>query len=324
MPGAERKGQHHDQAEEQLAHPLVGLEKLDEAAIPATWLRVFAGSSHGRRARVAPPPSLSATLWSPCCDGRPGVKPLHTSWRRGEFLLLACVLLAGLALRLAILEAYEPSIDLGVRLNWARRIATAQSIGPVQEIAQRLAAGEIGAVRELLGSRQDSLLFAVASNLYAYIPDVMRLGSALAMALWNRAFGWELATSRLLSILVDLAGVAVLAACSARLTGSRRAALIGAAVLALLPAKVLLSVQSYYHVFGGPAALVALWSFVASPAFAPSAASGGRPWTGVTRTGPAFGASMYFDWFQPQLAWVAALAYTVWAGSHSRDLGPIA
>ncbi len=249
------------------------------------------------------------------------MNPLQGSWRGGELLLLAFVLLTGLALRLAILDAYEPSIDLGVRLNWARRIATAQSVGPVQEIAQRLAVGEVGAVRELLGSRQDSLLFALASNLYAYIPDVMRSGSALAMAAWNRAFGWELATSRLLAILVDVAGVAVLAACSARLTGSRRAALVAAAVLALLPAKILLSVQSFYHVFGGTAALVALWSFVSSPAFAPTAPPGGRPWTGVKRTGLAFGASMYFDWFQPQLAWVAALAYAIWAGSRSRDLG---
>ena len=231
------------------------------------------------------------------------------------------MLLIGLALRLAILEAYEPSIDLGVRLNWARRIATAQSLGPVPEIARHLAAGEVGAVRELLGSRQDSLLFAVASNLYAYIPDVMRSGGALVMAVWNRAFGWELATSRLLTILVDLAGVAVLAACSARLTGSRRAALVSAAVLAWLPAKILLSVQSYYHVFGWTAALVALWSFVASPAFAARSASGGRPWTGVIRTGLAFGAAMYFDWFQPQLAWVAALACTIWAGRRSGDPG---
>jgi hypothetical protein len=250
------------------------------------------------------------------------VKPLPTSWRGRELLLLAGVLLAGLGLRLAILNAYEPSIDLGVRLNWARRIATAQSLGPFPEIAQRLAAGDVGALRELLGSRQDSLLFAVASNLYAYIPDVMRLGGALAMALWNRAFGWELATSRLLSILVDVAGVAVLALCSARLSGSRRVGLAAAAVLALLPAKILLSVQSYYHVFGGTAALVGVFAFVSSPAFAArQPASGARPWTGVKRTGLAFGASMYFDWFQPQLAWVAALAYATWAGSRSRDLG---
>jgi hypothetical protein len=249
------------------------------------------------------------------------VKPLQTSWRGGELLLLAGVLLLGLGLRLAILDAYEPSLDLGLRLNWARRIATAQSLGPVAEITRRLAAGEVGAVRELLGSRQDSLLFALASNLYAYIPDVMRLGGVLATAAWNRAFGFELATSRLLAILVDVAGVAVLALCSARLTGSRRAALVAAAVLALLPAKILLSVQSFYHVFGGTAALVALWSFVSSPAFGARPPSGVRPWRGVKRTGLVFGASMYFDWFQPQLAWVAALAFTIWAGSRSRDLG---
>jgi hypothetical protein len=38
-------------------------------------------------------------------------------------------------------------------------------------------------------------------------------------------------TSRLLAILVDVAGLAVLAACSARLTGSRRAALVAAGVM---------------------------------------------------------------------------------------------
>jgi hypothetical protein len=245
---------------------------------------------------------------------------LRTNWRAGELLLLAGVLLAGLGLRLAILSAYEPSIDLGVRLNWARRIATAESFGPLAEMAQRLAAGEVGAVRALLASRQDSFLFAVLSNLYAYIPDVMRLGSALAMAAWNLAFGFDLATSRLLTILVDLAGVAVLAFCTALLTGSRRAGLAAAAVLAGLPAKVLLTVQSYYHVFGWTAALVALWSFAASPAFAARAPSGVRPWGGVARTGLAMGASMYFDWFQPQLVWVGALACTLWNGAQSRDL----
>jgi hypothetical protein len=45
--------------------------------------------------------------------------------------VLAGVLLAGLGLRLAVRNAYEPSIDLGVRLNWARRIASAESFGPV-------------------------------------------------------------------------------------------------------------------------------------------------------------------------------------------------
>ena len=235
--------------------------------------------------------------------------------------MLAGVLLAGLGLRLAILSAYEPSIDLGVRLNWARRIASAESFGPVAELARSLASGEVGTARALLASRQDSFLFAVLSNLYAYIPDVMRLGSALAMAAWNRAFGFDLATSRLLTILVDLAGIAVLAFCAARLTGSRRAGLAAAAVLAWLPAKVLLTVQSYYHVFGWTAALLALWSFAASPAFAEQPESGVRPWRGVLRTGVAMGASMYFDWFQPQLVWVAALACTLWNGWASRDLG---
>jgi hypothetical protein len=249
------------------------------------------------------------------------VKPFRTNWRGGELLLLACLLLSGLGLRLAILNAYEPSIDLGVRLNWARRIASAESFGPLAEMAQRLAAGEAGAARALLASQQDSFLFAVLSNLYAYIPDVMRLGSALSMAAWNLAFGFELATSRLLTILVDLAGVAVLAFCTARLTGSRRAGLAAAAVLAWLPAKALLTVQSYYHVFGWTAALVALWSFAASPAFAARSQSSSRPWTGVVRTGLAMGASMYFDWFQPQLVWVAALACTLWNGWASGDPG---
>jgi hypothetical protein len=63
------------------------------------------------------------------------------------------------------------------------------------------------------------------------------MGSAVAMAAGMRAFGSALETARLLAILVDVAGLAALAALSARLFGSRRAALVAAALLACLPAE---------------------------------------------------------------------------------------
>jgi hypothetical protein len=209
---------------------------------------------------------------------------------------------AGLLLRAALRNDYDPTLDWGVRLNWARRIVEATELGPLTAVGAAALRGDADRVFALLAGRQGSLLFALASGAYLYPTEFVRFGSAALMALGLEITGYSLGAAKLLAIAADLVGVALVYPLSRALRLSRTTAVVLVAILSLLAAKALFSVQAFYHLFGAAATTVCLLAFARALRSLPAASV--RVWLGV---GVLFGLSMYVNWFLQQLAFVASL-----------------
>ena len=209
---------------------------------------------------------------------------------------------AGLLLRAALRHDYDPSFDWGVRLDWARRIVEATELGPLSSVGVAMLRGDAARVFALLAERQGSLLFAVASGIYVYPTELLRLGSVALMSLGLEVTGYGLGAAKLLAIAADLIGVALVVPLSRAIRLSRTTGVVCVAILSLLAAKALFSVQAFYHLFGAAATTLCLLAFARALDSLPAASA--RRWLGI---GVLFGLSMYVNWFVQQLAFAAAL-----------------
>jgi hypothetical protein len=211
-------------------------------------------------------------------------------------------LAAGILLRAALRDDYDPSLDWGVRLNWARRILQATELGPLISVGAAALRGDVSSAFSLLSGRQGSLLFAVASGVYVYPTELLRFGSVALMALGLVVTGYSLGAAKLLAIASDLIGVALVVPLSRALRLSRTTGVVSVAILSLLAAKALFAVQAFYHLFGAAATTLCLLAFARALRSPPGRSV--RAWLGV---GALFGLSMYVNWFLQQLALAAAL-----------------
>ena len=136
------------------------------------------------------------------------------------------------------------------------------------------------------------------------------------MALGLEITGYSLGAAKLLAIAADLVGVALVFPLSRAIRLSRTTGVVSVAILSLLAAKALFSVQAFYHLFGAAATIVCLLAFARALGSLP--ASSVRAWLGV---GVVFGLSMYVNWFLQQVACAAALIALLARGFEEGCLG---